>query len=46
MIPGARGVVLEGAAHVVAGKEMWGRFSELLLGFLADIDRKKGMTIQ
>ena len=46
MIPGARGAVLEGAAHVVAGKEMRGRFSELLLGFLADVDRKKGMTVQ
>lgn len=37
-IPHARGAVLEGAAHVVAGKEMRGRFSGLLLGFLAEID--------
>ncbi|MEC9344114.1 MAG: alpha/beta hydrolase [Pseudomonadota bacterium] len=33
-IPGAEGVVLEGAAHVVAGSEMRGRFSKLLLDFL------------
>lgn len=46
MIPGARGAVLEGAAHVVAGKEMRGRFSELLLGFLAEVDRKKGRSVQ
>lgn len=38
MIPGARGAVLEGAAHVVAGSEMRRRFSELLLGFLAEAD--------
>jgi pimeloyl-ACP methyl ester carboxylesterase len=38
MIPTARGAVLEGAAHVVAGKEMRGRFSEMLLGFLAEVD--------
>lgn len=38
MIPTARGAVLEGAAHVVAGKEMRGRFSEMLLGFLSEID--------
>jgi 3-oxoadipate enol-lactonase len=46
MIPGARGAVLDGAAHVVAGKEMRGRFSELLLGFLADVDRRNGRSIQ
>lgn len=46
MIPTARGAVLEGAAHVVAGKEMRGRFSELLLGFLAEIDRKKNRSVQ
>ena len=45
-IPNARGAVLEGAAHVVAGKEMRVRFSDMLLGFLADIDRKKGTSIQ
>lgn len=38
-IPGAKGVTLEGAAHVVAGKEMRGRFSALLLDFLAQVDQ-------
>lgn len=37
-IPGARGVVLDGAAHVVAGREMKARFADLLLGFLAEVD--------
>jgi 3-oxoadipate enol-lactonase len=46
MLPNARGAVLNGAAHVVAGKEMRGRFSEMLLGFLAEVDRKKGRSIQ
>lgn len=46
MIPSARGTVLDGCAHVVAGKEMRGRFSDLLLGFLADVDRKKGGMLQ
>ncbi|MGE0503354.1 MAG: alpha/beta fold hydrolase [Rhizobiaceae bacterium] len=41
-VPNARGAVLEGAAHVVAGKEMRGRFSDLLLGFLAGVDSKGG----
>lgn len=45
-IPGARGAVLEGAAHVVAGKEMRGRFSELLLGFLAEIDSVQEVSAQ
>lgn len=40
-IPGARGHTLEGAAHVIAGSEMRGRFSELLLDFLADVDADK-----
>lgn len=40
-VPGARGIVLEGAAHVVAGREMKERFSALLLDFLADVDRRK-----
>lgn len=38
-IPGARGCVLAGAAHVIAGKEMRQRFAEVLLGFLAEVDR-------
>lgn len=46
LIPNARGETLDGAAHVVAGKEMRGRFSEMLLGFLAEVDRKKGRSIQ
>jgi 3-oxoadipate enol-lactonase len=37
-IPGARGFVLDGAAHVVAGREMKARFADLLLGFLAEVD--------
>ena len=37
-IPGARGLVLEGAAHVVAGKEMRGRFSDAVLGFLKEVE--------
>jgi 3-oxoadipate enol-lactonase len=41
-IPGARGVALDGAAHVVAGKTLRARFSELLLGFLAEVDAKAG----
>lgn len=41
MIPTAHGVVLEGAAHVVAGSEMRGRFSDMLLGFLAGVDGKR-----
>ena len=41
-IPGARGHVLEGAAHVVAGSEMRGRFSALLLGFLEEVERAPG----
>jgi pimeloyl-ACP methyl ester carboxylesterase len=39
-IPGARGHVLEGAAHVVAGREMRRRFSELVLGFLEEVDAR------
>jgi 3-oxoadipate enol-lactonase len=42
-IPGARGAELEGAAHVVAGSEMRSRFSEILLGFLAEVDGKERM---
>jgi len=46
MIPGARGEVLEGAAHVVAGSEMRGRFSNMLLGFLSEVDNSSGRTMQ
>jgi pimeloyl-ACP methyl ester carboxylesterase len=35
-IPGARGVLLEDVAHVVAGREQKQRFSRLLLEFLAE----------
>jgi 3-oxoadipate enol-lactonase len=38
IIPGARGHVLEGAAHVVAGREMRARFAAVLLDFLAGVD--------
>ncbi len=41
-ISGAKGIVLDGAAHVVAGKDLRTRFSELLLGFLYDIDAEAG----
>lgn len=37
-IPGARSVVLPGAAHVIAGGELRRKFSDLLLGFLAEVD--------
>lgn len=40
-IPGAQGIVLEGAAHVVVGREMKRRFSELLLDFLAGVDGRR-----
>ncbi|MBI1290281.1 alpha/beta fold hydrolase [bacterium] len=46
LVPGARGAVLEGAAHVVAGSEMRGRFSQMLLGFLAEVDEMKGKSVQ
>ncbi len=38
MIPNARGYVLEGAAHVVAGPEMRKRFSDVLGEFLNETD--------
>jgi pimeloyl-ACP methyl ester carboxylesterase len=37
-IPGARGVMLEDAYHVLAGREMKKRFCDILLGFLDDVD--------
>ena len=37
-IPGARGYVLDGAAHVIAGKEMRARFSDLVHEFLRDVE--------
>ena len=37
-IPGARGHVMEGAAHVIAGKEMRARFSDLLFEFLHSVE--------
>lgn len=37
-LPNARGHLLEGAAHVVAGKRMRARFSDLLGAFLDDVD--------
>jgi hypothetical protein len=44
-IPNARGAVLEGAAHVVAGKALRNRYFDILLGFLDDIDaREAGVT--
>lgn len=41
-VPGARGIVLEGGAHVVAGKELRAKYSSILLGFLAEIDQAEG----
>lgn len=38
-IPGARGLVLEGAAHVVAGREMRARFAAAVHGFLDDVQQ-------
>jgi len=38
MIPGARGHVLAGAAHVIAGRPMRAEFARVLLGFLAEVD--------
>ncbi|MCC6002149.1 MAG: alpha/beta fold hydrolase [Pararhodobacter sp.] len=37
-IPGARGLVLDGAAHVVAGRAMRARFAEAVHGFLKDVE--------
>lgn len=44
-IPGARGHVLEGAAHVVAGKEMRARFSDLIADFLATVETQEGASL-
>lgn len=43
-IAGARGLVLEGGAHVVAGREMRARFSAAVLGFLADVEAAEAQT--
>jgi pimeloyl-ACP methyl ester carboxylesterase len=40
-IPGARGFELEGGAHVVAGRELKARYSQVLLDFLAEVDAKQ-----
>jgi len=37
-IPHARGVTLDGAAHVIAGREMRAKYAEVLLGFLKEVD--------
>ncbi len=37
-IPGARGVMMEDVAHVVAGRDQKKRFCDILLGFLAEVD--------
>lgn len=37
-IPGAREITLEGAAHVIAGRELRMKFSEILLDFLQQVD--------
>jgi pimeloyl-ACP methyl ester carboxylesterase len=37
-IKGARGVMLEDAFHVIAGREMKIKFCDVLLNFLADVD--------
>ena len=41
-IPGARGVTLEGAAHVVAGREMRARFSAAVGDFLDEVEKREG----
>lgn len=38
-IPNAQGYVLDGAAHVIAGREMRTRYAEVLLSFLEEVDR-------
>jgi pimeloyl-ACP methyl ester carboxylesterase len=46
MIPNARGYVLEGAAHVVAGSGMRKRFSDLLGKFLNEVDGNREEAAQ
>ncbi len=41
-IPGARGHVLEGAAHVIAGRPMRAKFSNVLVNFLQDVEESEG----
>jgi 3-oxoadipate enol-lactonase len=38
-IPNARGYILDGAAHVIAGRKMRARYAEVLLEFLEEVDR-------
>lgn len=38
-LPNARGIVMEGAAHVMAGKAMRQRFSEALFAFYDEVER-------
>lgn len=37
-LPNARGVIMEGAAHVMAGREIRQRFSDLLFAFYDEVD--------
>lgn len=41
-IPNARGHVLDGAAHVVAGKDLRARFADVLMNFLSDVEAREG----
>jgi pimeloyl-ACP methyl ester carboxylesterase len=43
-IPGARGVTLEGAAHVVAGREMRARFAAAVHAFLDEVEAAETAT--
>lgn len=38
-IPGAKGVTLEGAAHVIAGREMRAKYEAALAAFLDEVER-------
>ena len=39
-IPNARGVTLEGAAHVIAGREMRRKYADALSAFLKEVDQE------
>lgn len=43
-IPGARGVTLDGAAHVVAGREMRARFAAVVHAFLDEVEAGETAT--
>ena len=43
-IQGAREVTLEGAAHVIAGRELRGRFAKVLLDFLHEVDAAQAQS--